>query len=363
MSAFIHFERKGCETVGFEKSMWKVTIDGYRILLGAHIDDFVLGTNRQVLDAFRERLLDTCDGTYEGPLEHYLGCEIAHDLVAGTTQLSQTHYVEEFFRTFGFCENLPRVTPMKPNTQLSKDDCGPSPKPDFHKRYRDIVGSLGYLVTISRPDLAWSYSESSKSVQFLGKSHMEAAEHVLRNLRATWNETITHTRRSRRVNELWGWVDADWVDADWAGDTDTRRSHTGYILMINGGPISWKSRRQDNVSLSTSEAEFVAASQAAQEVVYVRETLRDFGYSQSTATDIFEDNLACIAMSENLVRRKFSRHIDIRVYSVREFVKASIVKLISLRTHKMVADALTKSLPLPAFIAHRKLMLGQVPFL
>jgi len=90
-SAFLR--REGCETVGFEKGMWKVTIDGHCILLGAHIDDFVLAsTNRQVLDAFRERLLDTFDGTYEGPLEHYLGCKITGDLVAGTTQLSQTHY-------------------------------------------------------------------------------------------------------------------------------------------------------------------------------------------------------------------------------------------------------------------------------
>ena len=96
--------------------------------------------------------------------------------------------------------------------------------------------------------------------------------------------------------------------------------------------------------------------------MYLRETLRDFGYSQSTATGIFEDNLACIAMSENPVRRKFSRHIDIRGYFVRELVKANIVKLIPLRTHKIVADALNKSMPSTAFIAHRKVMLGKVPF-
>jgi len=134
MSAFL--QREGCETVGFEYSMWKVAIDGSRILLGAHIDDFVLAcTNRQVLDAFRKRLLDTFDGTYEGRLEHFFGCEIARDFVAGTTQLSQTHYAGEVLRTFGFWDNLPRVTPMKPNTRSSKDDCNPSPKPDFHKRY------------------------------------------------------------------------------------------------------------------------------------------------------------------------------------------------------------------------------------
>ena len=115
---------------------------------------------------------------------------------------------------------------------------------------------------------------------------------------------------------------------------------------MNGGPILWKSRRQDNVSLSTSEAEFVAASQAGQEALYLRETLKDFGYQQQQATKIYEDNLACVAMSENPVRRKFSRHIDICRYFVRELVKAGFVKLIPLRTQKMVADALTKSLPL-----------------
>ena len=88
------------------------------------------------------------------------------------------------------------------------------------------------------------------------------------------------------------------VDADWAGDTNTRRFHTGYILMMNGGSISWKIRRQDNLTLSTSEAEFVAASQAGQEAIYVRETLNDFGFSQNKATLLYEDNLACVAMSK-----------------------------------------------------------------
>ena len=113
--------------------------------------------------------------------------------------------------------------------------------------------------------------------------------------------------------------------------------------MLNGGAVSWKSRRQDCVSLSTSEAEYVAASQCGQEVYYMREILRDFGYTQTAPTHIYEDNLACVAMSENPVRRKFSRHIDIRRYFVRDMVAASVIKLVPLRTHLMVADALTKS--------------------
>ena len=115
------------------------------------------------------------------------------------------------------------------------------------------------------------------------------------------NSLLSEARDSHEnPNVLWGWV-----DADWAGDTDTRRPHTGYILMMNSGPISWKSRRQDNLSLSTSEAKFVAASQAGQEAIYLPETLTDFGFSQTKVTLLYEDDLACVAMSENPVRRIF----------------------------------------------------------
>ena len=81
----------------------------------------------------------------------------------GTTYLSQTHYAEEILCTDNFWNATP---PMQPNTRLNKDDCDKNPVPDFHRRYRGIVGSLGYLVTTTRPDLAWAYSELSKYVQF-----------------------------------------------------------------------------------------------------------------------------------------------------------------------------------------------------
>jgi len=101
---------------------------------------------------------------------------------------------------------------------------------------------------MTRPALAWSYSDLSKHVQFPRQTHVDAAGHVLRYLRDTWDETITYTRGTRRKNELRGWE-----DEDWACDTDTGRSHTGYILMMNGRPNSLKIRRQHNVSLSTSD--------------------------------------------------------------------------------------------------------------
>ena len=184
-------------------------------------------------------------------------------------------------------------------------------------------------------------------------------EHVLRHLRCTYTKYNQYSRDILKTlhNVLWGAV-----DSDWAGDTDTRRSYTGYVLMLNGGAISWKSRRQDSVSLSTSEAEYVAASQCGQAVLYLREILRDFFVPQIKPTCIYEDNLACIAMSDNPVRRKYSRHIDIRRYFVRELVLQGVLRLVALRTHLMIADALTKSLPGTAHIQHREVMFGTRPF-
>ncbi len=96
------------------------------------------------------------------------------------------------------------------------------------------------------------------------------------------------------LNKLSGWV-----DSDFASDVDTRKSMTGYLMSLNGVPISWKSSRQGGVTLSNSEAEFVAASQAGQAVVYLRALLRGFGYCQKGATEIWEDHASCIMMSEN----------------------------------------------------------------
>lgn len=200
---------------------------------------------------------------------------------------------------------------------------------------------------------------------------MAAAMHVLAYLRGTYDRCITYSRPSgARLNTLWGWV-----DSDWAADKDTRRSHTGYVLMLNGGAISWRSRRQDSVSLSTSEAEYIAASQCGQEVVYLREILRECLYEQTEETLIYEDNRACILMSENPVSREKSRHIepiqrmvmdddlprhvDIRRCFLRELVGLKVLRMMPCSTQKMVADALTKSLPEPAFRLHRAEMLGE----
>ena len=161
MSSFL--KEQGCKTVGFERSMWTAVKNGHAILITAHIDDLILAcADRNTLDEFRCSLLERFEGTYEGEIHSYLGCEVRRD---NDKTLSQRHFAEDVLRTYDMWDCVPALTPMKPGMRLTKEQCNPKPDPAFHRRYRGIVGSLGYLVNMTRPDLAWSYSELSKYVQ------------------------------------------------------------------------------------------------------------------------------------------------------------------------------------------------------
>ena len=117
--------------------------------------------------------------------------------------------------------------------------------------------------------------------------------------------------------------------------------------MMNGGPISWKSVKQKSVSLSTAESEWYAASEAGNELLYLRIIMHEFGFPQLAVMHLYEDSRAVIAMAENPSIRKGARHIDMREHFVDQLVKDRIVKLVQCRTNKMVADALTKNLLAP----------------
>ena len=358
-----YFKSEGFDTVGFEESVWRRPAGGKYaddIFVSAHVDDCLIACkSAMVMASFKQDLLSRFVGTDEGEVTEYLGCEIIRDREAKTAKIVQAGYAERVLKTFGLWDCHPVNTPLDANNRLSKRDCPEVVDPNVHRRYRSIVGCLSYLVNMTRPDLAFSYSQLSKFVQYPGKVHMEAAERVLQYVRATYDQGIAfYDLGADKRNKLGGWV-----DSDFASDADSRKSMTGYLMSLNGGPISWKSSRQGGVTLSSSEAEFVAASQAGQEVVYLRALLKGLGYSQKGPTEIWEDNASCIMMSENPTNRDRSRHVDVKVHFLRDLVRDGHVKLIKCAGTQNVSDALTKSLPRPAFEKHREFMVGtRVPF-
>jgi len=221
--------------------------------------------------------------------------------------------------------------------------------------YRVMVGSLLYLACWTRPDISFAVSELSRFVADPGQNHMLSTKRVLRYLRGTKDLGLQYTRPTGSLaNRLYGYV-----DSDWAGCADTRKSTTGYVLMLNGAVISWKSKRQNVVALSSAEAEFMAASSLVQEVIYVRKLLHNLGFSQESPTEIGEDNRTCIAWSEGSVGGSDrAKHIDLRRHFVHEAVKEKILTLKAIKSEDNIADLLTKPLPEQPFKLLRKQLLG-----
>ena len=206
------------------------------------------------MSRFKADLLSRFACTDEGEVTEYLGCELVRDRKNRTGHLVQAGYAERVLRAFDMWESHPVATPLDATTRLSKLDCPSVVDPHVHRKYRSIVGCISYLVNMTRPDLAFSYSQLSKFLQHPGDVHLAAAYRVLAYVRGTVNQGIYfHDPGPGKRNILSGWV-----DSDFAADVDTRKSVTGYLLSVNGGPISWTAARQGGVTLSSSGAEFVA---------------------------------------------------------------------------------------------------------
>ena len=188
---------------------------------------------------------------------------------------------------------------------------------------------------------------------------MKAVKHLLRYLRGSREMGLNYSRPSNhgpmdKPNVLWGFV-----DSDWAGCQDTRRSTSGFTLMLNGAAVSWKSKRQTVVALSSAEAEFVAASSLVQEVIYTRRLLEKLGFPQPEPTVIYEDNRTCIAWSEGSVGGSDrAKHIDLREHFVHDAVQAKVLKLEAIASADNVADLLTKPLARTPFQLLRKRLMG-----
>ena len=133
-------------------------------------------------------------------------------------------------------------------------------------------------------------------------------------------------------------------DADWAGDVNDRKSTSGYLFMMNGAAVSWRSQKQTCVALSTAEAEYIALAAAAQEATWMRKLMKDFHESQAEPVTIYEDNQSAICIAKNPQSHHKTKHVDIKYHYVRDKVQDVTIKIQYCPTNDMIADILTKGL-------------------
>ncbi|CAM8971492.1 unnamed protein product [Rhodiola kirilowii] len=186
-------------------------------------------------------------------------------------------------------------------------------------------------------------------MEFPAERHMLAAKKILRYLKGTIDYGIFYKRG--KVSKLIGFT-----DSDYAGDVNDRKSTSGFVFMMGSGAVSWSSKKQQIVSLSTTEAEFIAGASCACQAVWLRRILGELKFPQVEATAIYCDNNSAIKLSKNPVLHGRSKHIDVRYHFLRDLTKDGIVELMHCKSEDQIADILTKPLKIATFVKLRGLL-------
>lgn len=204
--------------------------------------------------------------------------------------------------------------------------------------YINAVGALAYLAVATRPDIAYAVGVLVRFSKNPGKRHWRAVKHLFRYLKGTLDLKLTYSPSSSR--ELF----STFTDADHGGNPDNGRSTSGYVIKMGTGAVSWSSRLQSIVTLSTTEAEYVAAVSAAQEILWLRNFLTELGYSFSSPSTLYIDNQSALSVAKNPEHHGRMKHLDLRFYWLRDEVASGKIGLAHLRTDVMPADGMTKAL-------------------
>ncbi|KAE8689071.1 hypothetical protein F3Y22_tig00110944pilonHSYRG00042 [Hibiscus syriacus] len=254
------------------------------------------------------------------------------------TAAISTGYVEKMLERFAMSSAKPVSTPLANHFKLSSEQC---PKTDKEAEdmakvpYSNAVGCLMYAMVCTRPDLAHAVSQVCKYMSKPGKQHWEAVKWIFRYLKGTVGHGIVFG--SQRDNPLV----VGYVDSDYAGDLDNRRSTTGYVFTLGGGPICWKSTVQSVVALSTTEAEYMAAAEATKEALWLTGLVKELGVQQG-GVQLLCDNQSAIHLAKNQVYRARTKHIDVRFHKIRELVASGEVLFQKVHTDENAADMFTK---------------------
>jgi hypothetical protein len=287
-------------------------------------------------------------------------------------------------------------TPMDPNSQLEAALLGYIAQREHQLEYQQAIGSIMYAMLGTRPDLAFTVSTLSKYCSNPTPEHAIAVQRSLRYLRKTITVGITYSGQNNPaisdvIDDQISTGITGFTDSDWAGDKDTRKSTSGYVFLLYGGAVSWKSTKQNVVATSSTEAEYIASSDTAKEALWIRRlsaeikgtsipVLQDRFQHETDVQDyiqalqaiertptpqlhpqiILADNQSAIKLSKNPQHHNRTKHIDVRYHFIRKTCQDGLIELAYIPTTEMVADILTKALPREKHEKHMEGMgLGQ----
>ena len=318
-------------------------IDGKQfIVLILYVDDILMtGSDEKAIENLKKELSSRFDMSDCGELKYFLGMKIERN--EKSLQISQAASIEKFLEKFGLKDCNTVKTPMEKGLQLEIEKETKTDKP-----YRELLGSMMYIMLCCRPDICYNVSYMGRFQQESTDTHFQHLKRIARYLKATKDMKLEFKGHSKIP--LVGYV-----DSDWASDTNDRKSTSGFIFQVYGSTVAWSSKKQTTVATSSSEAEYVSLSAGVQEAIWLRGIMEDLHQIENEATTIYEDNHGCIGMAKNCESKR-AKHIDIKHHFIRDHVANGNIQIEAIKSEEQLADLFTKSLDTSRYITLRNMI-------
>ena len=320
-----------------------------------YVDDILLiGNSVPMLESVKTWLGQCFAMKDLGEAQYILGIRIYRDRSKRMIGLSQSTYVDKVLARFRMESCKKGFLPMSHGVALSKTQC-PSTPDELQRMsavpYASAIGSIMYAMICTRPDVSHALSMTSRYQSNPGEAHWGAAKNILKYLKRTKEKFLVYGGQ----DEL---TVTGFTDASFQTDRDDFRSQSGYIFCLNGGAVSWKSAKQSTVADSTTEAEYLAAAEAAKEGVWIKKFVEELGVVPSIAKPValYCDNSGAIAQAKEPRDHHKSKHVLRKFHLLREIVERGDIEICKVHTDDNIADPLTKPLPQSKHEAHTAAM-------
>ena len=343
----------GLEPCPSDQALWRTksstpTPTTPRIYVLHWVDDLLISCRDQdVLNTFKKELLTHFKGRDLGDAKSYLNIHIARDRKARTLKISQPNHIQDLLTKLGLEECKPKDVPLSTGVDLRATDAKDKPFTDGTK-YAECVGALMYIMSCTRPDLAYTASSLAKHMANPCERHWTILKGVGRYLNATKDLGILY---GTSPDGLTGYT-----DSDYAACKDTRRSRTGFVFTLYGGAVSWSSKQQSVVATSSAESEYIAASLAARECIWLRRIAHFLEVPFDKSIPLFIDNQSALHMATNSSDSARTKHIDVHYHFLRNVVNRHLLRMSFISTDDNPSDMFTKALSRDKFSKFAKLI-------
>jgi hypothetical protein len=325
------------------------------VFLILYVDDILLiGNDIPMLQSVKTSLNNSFSMKDLGEASYILGIKIYRDRSKRLIGLSQDTYIDKVLKRFNMEQSKKGFLPMSHGMRFSEKQC-PSSDEERNRMskvpYASALGSIMYAMICTRPDVSYALSIASRYQANPGESHWTLVKNILKYLRRTKDVFLVYGGQEELIVN-------GYTDASFQTDVDDSQSQSGFVFTVNGGAVSWKSSKQETVTDSTTEAEYVAASAAAKEGVWMRRFLIELGVFPNAASplNLHCDNNGAIAQAKEPRNHQKNKHVLRKFHLIREFVNRDEIKMCKIHTDLNVADPLTKALPRPKHEAHMRAM-------